>query len=221
MKRGERITFICKACGKQSEILKSHAVNGRGQYCSRKCANNGMTKGEFVPCEICGKPILRRASTPNKRFCSKACMGIGQRGHARHKKTGAMINCARCGKEFYAQKSRVERSQLCFCSKDCQIHFFLPNRTGAKSPFYKGGIGIYKNSKSGKEYQVVRGNSSRIPLHREIASKVLGRELRPFEIVHHIDGNGLNNANDNLLVCTAAYHTMLHHKMGGGLRGQA
>lgn len=51
------------------------------------------------------------------------------------------------------------------------------------------------------------------PLHRVIAEKVLGRRLKSNEVVHHIDGDGLNNAHTNLLICTKDYHNSLHARM--------
>lgn len=49
--------------------------------------------------------------------------------------------------------------------------------------------------------------------HVLIAEGVLGRELRPGEIVHHINENKLDNRNENLLICTNSYHIALHHRM--------
>jgi HNH endonuclease. len=48
--------------------------------------------------------------------------------------------------------------------------------------------------------------------HRIIAEKKLNRMLLKTEIVHHIDGNKLNNNPDNLEVMTLAKHTSHHHK---------
>lgn len=50
--------------------------------------------------------------------------------------------------------------------------------------------------------------------HRRVAAKMLGRELLPGEVVHHIDGNKRNNAPDNLMVFPsqsehARYHALL------------
>lgn len=55
-----------------------------------------------------------------------------------------------------------------------------------------------------------------------IMEKHLGRKLTNDEVIHHIDGNGLNNNLDNLMVMTKAEHQILHEchknlKGGGGL----
>lgn|SRR5699024_1204160 len=44
-------------------------------------------------------------------------------------------------------------------------------------------------------------DGKRIWIHREVASKKLGRELNLSEPVHHVDGDKLNNLPDNLYVC--------------------
>ena len=49
-----------------------------------------------------------------------------------------------------------------------------------------------------------------VAVHRDVASKILGRPLYPNEVVHHIDGNKLNNRPKNLQVMTRAEHNKLH-----------
>jgi hypothetical protein len=46
--------------------------------------------------------------------------------------------------------------------------------------------------------------------HRAVAEQKLGRPLKRGEIVHHIDGDYLNNDPDNLAVMTQADHIRIH-----------
>jgi HNH endonuclease. len=52
-------------------------------------------------------------------------------------------------------------------------------------------------------------------MHRVAMEKKLGRKLEKGEIVHHIDGNKLNNEASNLLVTTQSEHCKLHKRVGG------
>lgn len=49
-------------------------------------------------------------------------------------------------------------------------------------------------------YGYERFKDSDIPVHRWVAEKKLGRELRPGEVVHHKDRDKTNNDPDNLWV---------------------
>ena len=79
---------------------------------------------------------------------------------------------------------------------------------GERNHGWKGGY-----SKDAAGY-VVR-NSDKKRLHRVVAEKALGRELKDNECVHHLDGNKENNQNSNLIICTNSYHSHIHAKMNG------
>ena len=51
--------------------------------------------------------------------------------------------------------------------------------------------------------------------HRLVVEKVLGRYLKSFECVHHIDRNKRNNSPENLQVLTRKEHQLLHYKEDG------
>jgi hypothetical protein len=61
-------------------------------------------------------------------------------------------------------------------------------------------------------YEVVSIAGERFFTHRRVVEKRLGRSLRSDEIVHHIDGNKLNNSDENLLVTSRAKHQKDEHK---------
>lgn len=64
----------------------------------------------------------------------------------------------------------------------------------------------------GHKYFTVNGKS--VPEHRIIVEKAIGRKLKGTEVVHHMDGNGLNNDKNNLCVCpNNAYHKLLHQRI--------
>ena len=49
--------------------------------------------------------------------------------------------------------------------------------------------------------------------HRIKAELVLGRPLNKNEIVHHLDGDRVNNANNNLAIMDRGYHQWIHSQM--------
>lgn len=58
---------------------------------------------------------------------------------------------------------------------------------------------------------VLTGPHTKLREHRMIAERVLGRSLPSSAQVHHIDGNGRNNVNNNLVICQdMSYHRLLH-----------
>ena len=50
-----------------------------------------------------------------------------------------------------------------------------------------------------------------VAVHRDVACRKLGRPLRANEVVHHRDGNKLNNRPGNLQVMSPSQHWKVHH----------
>ena len=61
-------------------------------------------------------------------------------------------------------------------------------------------------------YKMIGKSNSRKAEHRRVMEEYLGRELTSNEIVHHIDGNKLNNDISNLVLTTRANHLKIHRE---------
>lgn len=62
------------------------------------------------------------------------------------------------------------------------------------------------------KYRGIKINGVRINEHRYVMEQIIGRKLTSNEIVHHIDGNKLNNNPDNLQLLTRKQHVQVHFK---------
>lgn len=91
-------------------------------------------------------------------------------------RTGSNETCEQCGGAFYRSASEKKRHGARFCSIPCRRTHGRANAT------------VYL--RIGRKY-----------VHRIVAEQKLGRSLAPGEVVHHLDGNILNNDPDNLVVC--------------------
>lgn len=118
----------------------------------------------------------------------------------------SLFKCETCGKEV--EKIRKDGLKAKSCSRRC----YSENRTGQRFGPYtdkilrSGYYYIYKpdhpNAISPRRLYVAE--------HRLVMEQKLGRFLRNNEIVHHINGNKLDNRPENLEVMTASEHCRLH-----------
>ena len=60
------------------------------------------------------------------------------------------------------------------------------------------------------KYKAVKRGDVKYDYHRLLMEQILGRKLDFDEVVHHINGNSLDNDPSNLMVMTRAEHTRLH-----------
>lgn len=81
-----------------------------------------------------------------------------------------------------------------------------PEITGDRHPNYKGGW-----VQDGYEYVLTGGRQ--VAKHRHMMEEHLGRRLDPHnEVVHHINGDRLDNRIENLKLMTRAEHMNVHRE---------
>ena len=120
-----------------------------------------------------------------------------------HKSKKVLIKCDNCGNEFeispcYLKRERKNR----FCCRSCEAEF--------KS--YKNSIEHWRGGHISKStgYRYITINGVQIEEHRLVMMRQLGRELKSDEVVHHLNGNKLDNRIENLRLMTNEEHAKVH-----------
>lgn len=156
----------------------------RGGNCAPRQAECPYCRGSFVH----GYGPSRGGDSGKLLFCSADC------SRKFHRFPDQEAHCAQCG-IGYSHRTQASRRHLRrYCSLQCAG--MAKSRPGIAN-------GYVYNRRDGR----------RIADHVHAAEKVLGRRLKRGEVVHHINGNKLDNRNQNLLICTRGYHVALHFRM--------
>jgi hypothetical protein len=141
-------------------------------------------------------------------------------------------NCQNCGKQFHVKPSRIKRGGGKFCSRKCYHSLPFPKKIclycqqPAKKRgmcnrhylrWYRYGDPHFRQRRAGGEgtistqgYRVITIDGKLILEHRHVMEQHLGRKLSSQELIHHIDGNKLNNELSNLQLITRCSHPHLH-----------
>lgn len=163
--------------------------------------------GKFLKCKNCGKEFYRPLAKVKKsknHYCSHEC-------HSKDRSTKVVVTCDACGKKLKRVLSRVSSSKrFTFCNHKCMgdgltgvniSGFFKKGNTRDKCINFKGGTQVTNGyisvlsadhpfaNKRGYVYQ-----------HRLVMEEMIGRYLKPEEVVHHIDENKQNNSPENLML---------------------
>ncbi len=134
-------------------------------------------------------------------------------------------NCDWCGVEFQKERHEIRTHNFC-----CREHSYkwnsirLSRYNRETNPMnQKGGVPESRLRKSerqrgggeGKAYPKYLGRHA----HRTIAEILIGRPLKPKEIVHHIDGDKLNNDPENIAVFPSQSEHCKAHGFGTVING--
>src|SRR3990167_2629280 len=133
-----------------------------------------------MKCKVCRKTII---NIQNAMYCSVKCRGTSRRK--------PMPKCIRCNKPV------KWRGTVKFCSNTC-AHFRNFN------PRWKGG---FKIDKEGYRHIWISPNERE---HRYLMEKHIGRKLKKSEVIHHKNGNKLDNRIKNLEITNQSIHQHRH-----------
>ena len=187
----------CEICGNLFRTRK----DSNTKTCSKECLSIHRKKiaNLFRKCMNCGKEFT--AKKQETKCCSNKCAA-----EYRSKDRVQILNCDYCGEKFERPNCHINDSYN-FCSTDCYNKHKVQNNLLAKEnhPHWNNG----ETTNSGYQFKRI-GKAKYRAKHRLIMEKAIGRELRSDEIVHHKDGNKLNNAIENLEIVTRAEHINIH-----------
>lgn len=118
-----------------------------------------------------------------------------------HRQAAAEIGCSPCWVQRACARLGLETQRT-------------GPRAGALHPQWRGGTKALK----GYRYVYLPSPDGRrgryVAEHRLVMERAIGRKLLRTEVVHHVDGNPLNNSPDNLLLFQSNADHLRHELMG-------
>lgn len=124
--------------------------------------------------------------------------------------------CQKCNKPFRIKIFRIKHGRGKYCSIKCRRLAQKEAVSKEKSHWWKGGFYIKDVGKT--KYKFIsckdhpyKNKQGYVREHRLVMEQIVGRYLKPKELVHHINGNGLDNRIENLKIVGGGEHQNIHH----------
>ncbi len=124
-------------------------------------------------------------------------------------------NCSKCDIPIYVRPAKKKLYVNHFCGRICYSAFRHAERSHAIIKVEKryGRIREVVCVWCPAEFWSMAWKNGRVLEHRLVAAKKLGRHLLPSEVVHHEDGNSLNNDPENLIIFENQVAHMKHEAL--------
>lgn len=136
--------------------------------------------------------------------------------------------CLVCGSDFQTYRSKILLGRGKYCSKECSMKITnqIFSKNGENSRFKKGqiptnkvGFTLTRARKDGKCYRLIYkpehpacSKRGYVREHRLVMEESINRYLSANEIVHHKNGDTLDNRIENLQLMTGEEHRREHLK---------
>lgn len=172
-------------------------------------------------CSRCDKLFLIKSITMlRSHFCRRGCGKI----KPIEQRSVTQKQCSYCGKSIMICNHKVLEHN--FCSTSCVTsyrwaHDLIEVPSGEECYNWKGGVTYNKPQKHYPATKMVRCPIEFMSMARQngyvqesrlVMAKFIGRPLALDEVVHHIDGDPLNNSIDNLrLFANQSEHMLAEH----------
>lgn len=149
-----------------------------------------MCNSAYMICNQCKSEFIPKYKYNPNKFCSRRCMYESRRDVQR---------------QIALTNNPMKRPEV--VEKWKQSMTF---KKGEDHPMWKGGVYI----QNGYRYLYVPGHphahKNMYQEHRLIMEQKIGRYLNSSEIIHHINGNKLDNRIDNLVITNRSEHASGH-----------
>lgn len=205
---------VLENCSSLNDVARK--IFGKANYTNReKCKKilleNGIDWREWLEsiklsktkyCIVCGKKLKKS----QVKFCSHSCSAHYTNTYRAEKKF-----CRNCGKELCG-------SQRDFCSLDCQHDFYYNQYIERwKNGLENGLSGEYGISQRIKRYLMEKYGCRCEKCGWSEKNEFTG--TIPLE-VHHVDGNYLNNSEENLQLLCPNCHSLTEHAKSHNKNGR-
>lgn len=175
-----------------------------------------------------------------RRFCSQECGNLARKGV--RKTEWAQATCQQCGETFETYAAWARNGRRKYCSALCRGRANRGNQnrlgkahtaesrtkmganppTGERSSQWKGGryvskgyVHVLARTLPAETQAIIApmvGKNGYILEHRAVAAATAGRALTTDDVVHHVNGEKMDNRPENLAVTPRADHSMEHRE---------